>query len=36
VFLFGFTLSMTAREISNYLRQLPNDFVVVTRLIAGG
>ena len=36
VFLFGFTLSMTAREISNYLRQLPDDFVVVTRLIAGG
>ena len=36
VFLFGFTLSLAAREISNYLKQLPDDFVVVTRLLAGG
>jgi flagellar biosynthetic protein FliR len=36
VFLFGFTLSLTAREITNYLHQLPNDFVVITRLLAGG
>ena len=36
VFLFGFTLSLAAREITNYLRQLPDDFVVVTRLLAGG
>ena len=36
VFLFGFTLSLAAREISNYLKQLPDDFVGVTRLLAGG
>ena len=36
IFLFGFTLSLAAREITNYLRQLPDDFVVVTRLLAGG
>ncbi len=36
IFLFGFTLSLAAREISNYLGQLPNDFVAVTRLLAGG
>ena len=36
VFLFGFTLSLAAREITNYLRHLPDDFVVVTRLLAGG
>ncbi len=36
VFLFGFTMSLAAREISNYLRQLPNDFVTVTKLLGGG
>ena len=36
IFLFGFTLSLAAREITNYLRHLPDDFVVVTRLLAGG
>ena len=36
VFLFGFTLSLAAREISGYLKQLPNDFVVVARLLGGG
>ena len=36
VFLFGFTMSLAAREISNYLRQLPNDFVMVTKLLGGG
>ena len=36
VFLFGFTLSLAAREITVYLKQLPNDFVVVTRLMGGG
>ena len=36
VFLFGFTLSLAAREITSYLKQLPNDFVVVARLLGGG
>tara|TARA_B100001123_G_scaffold394297_1_gene474967 strand:- start:939 stop:1709 length:771 start_codon:yes stop_codon:yes gene_type:complete len=36
VFLFGFTLSLAAREITGYLKQLPNDFVVVARLLGGG
>jgi len=36
VFLFGFTLSLAAREISGYLKQLPNDFVIVARLLGGG
>jgi len=36
IFLFGFTLSLAAREISGYLKQLPNDFVVVARLLGGG
>lgn len=36
VFLFGFTMSLSAREISNYLKQLPNDFVMVTKLLGGG
>lgn len=36
VFLFGFTLSLAAREIMGYLKQLPNDFVVVARLLGGG
>jgi len=36
VFLFGFTLSLASREISGYLKQLPNDFVVVARLLGGG
>ena len=35
VFLFGFTLSLAAREITIYLKQLPNDFVTVTHLLAG-
>ena len=35
-FLIGFTFSLAAREISNYLKQLPNDFVTITRLLAGG
>ena len=36
VFLFGFTLSLAAREITNYLKQLPHDFAVITHLLAGG
>jgi flagellar biosynthetic protein FliR len=36
VFLFGFTLSLAAREITIYLKQLPHDFVVITHLLAGG
>ena len=36
IFLIGFTFSLAAREISNYLKQLPNDFVTITRLLAGG
>jgi len=36
VFLFGFTMSLAAREISNYLQQLPNDFVTVTKMLGGG
>lgn len=36
VSLFGFTLSLAAKEISNYLRKLPEDFAVVTRLLGGG
>ena len=36
VFLFGFTLSLSAREITNYLHQLPDDFVTVVRLLALG
>ncbi len=36
VFLFGFTLSMAARQITVYLNKLPDDFVVVTRLMGMG
>ena len=36
VFLFGFTLSMAARQITEYLHKLPDDFVVATRLMGLG
>lgn len=36
VFLFGFTLSMAARQITVYLHKLPDDFAVVARLMGLG
>lgn len=33
--LFGMTMNLTAEHIAAYLRQLPEDFILVTRLLGG-
>jgi len=33
--LFGLTMNLTAEHIAAYLRQIPEDFILVTRLLGG-
>lgn len=33
---FGFTLQLTAQHVLNYLRRLPDDLVVISRVLGGG
>lgn len=33
--LFGLTMNLTAEHIAAYLRQLPEDFILITRLLGG-
>ncbi len=33
--IFGMTMNLTAEHIASYLRQLPEDFILVTRLLGG-
>ena len=32
---FGFTLQLTAQHVLNYLRRLPDDLLILARLMAG-